>query len=147
MLASITRLSSLLMGVALLLTGHGLQLALIPLRAQINGWTSVEVGYLSAVYFTGFIFGCFSIPHLVARIGHVRTFATLTAAMTTALLLLSMGDNMWVWLALRFVGGATIVGLYLVIESWLNTLISSGEGARFRSTRTTKRPLARRSPD
>lgn len=125
MLASITRLSSLLIGVALLLTGHGLQLALIPLRAQINGWTSIEVGYLSAVYFAGFIVGCFSIPQLVARIGHVRTFATLTAAMTSALLSLSFGDNMIVWLALRFVGGVTIVGLYLVIESWLNSQISN----------------------
>lgn len=125
MLASITRLSSLLIGVALLLTGHGLQLALIPLRAQINGWTSVEVGYLSAVYFSGFIFGCFAVPRLVARIGHVRTFSTLTAAMTTALLLLSMGDNIWVWLGLRFVCGITIVGLYLVIESWLNSLVSN----------------------
>jgi MFS family permease len=125
MFASITRLSSLLIGVALLLTGHGLQLALIPLRAQINGWTSVEVGYLSAVYFTGFIVGCFSIPRLVARIGHVRTFSTLTAAMTAALLSLSFGDNIYVWLALRFIVGVTIVGLYLVIESWLNSLISN----------------------
>ncbi|GAB5498373.1 MAG: MFS transporter [Pseudohongiellaceae bacterium] len=125
MFASITRLSSLLIGVALLLTGHGLQLALIPLRAQINGWTSVEVGYLSAVYFTGFIVGCFSIPRLVARIGHVRTFSTLTAAMTAALLSLSFGDNIYLWLALRFIVGVTIVGLYLVIESWLNSLISN----------------------
>jgi len=125
MLASITRLSSLLIGVALLLTGHGLQLALTPLRAQINGWTSIEVGYLSALYFSGFIVGCYFVPRLVSRIGHVRTFATLTALMTTALLGMSLGDYLLVWLLLRFVAGISIVGLYLVIESWLNSQVGN----------------------
>lgn len=123
MVASIVRLSSLFLGVALLLTGHGLQLALVPLRAEINGWTSVEVGYLSSVYFIGFLVGCFTIPRLVARIGHIRTFAALTAVMTTSLLGMSLGNYMLAWFVFRFTSGVAIVGLYLVIESWLNSQV------------------------
>ena len=125
MINSIVRLSSLLLSVALLLTGHGLQLALVPLRAQINGWTSIEVGYLSSLYFIGFLVGCFTIPRLVSRIGHIRAFATLTAVMTTSLLGLSLGDSIFWWLLLRFSSGAAIVGLYLVIESWLNSQVTN----------------------
>jgi len=125
MIKSIARLSSLLLSVALLLTGHGLQLALVPMRAQINGWTSIEVGYLSSVYFVGFLLGCFSIPRLVARIGHIRTFAVLTSVMTASLLGLSLGDSYLWWMLLRLSSGVAIVGLYLVIESWLNSQVTN----------------------
>lgn len=125
MIKSISRLSSLLLGVALLLTGHGLQLALVPMRAQINGWTSAEVGYLSSMYFVGFIIGCFTIPPLVSRIGHIRAFAALTAVMTTAILTLSLGNSMLIWFVLRLAAGFSIVGLYLVIESWLNSQVGN----------------------
>jgi MFS family permease len=115
----------LLLGVALLLTGHGLQLALVPMRAQINGWNSADVGYLSSMYFVGFIIGCFTIPRLVSRIGHIRAFAALTAVMTTAILALSLGDNMLFWFLMRLAAGFSIVGLYLVIESWLNSQVEN----------------------
>ncbi len=108
-----------------MLTGHGLQLALVPMRAQINGWNSADVGYLSSMYFIGFIIGCFTIPRLVSRIGHIRAFAALTAVMTTAILALSLGDNMLFWFLLRLAAGFSIVGLYLVIESWLNSQVEN----------------------
>ena len=120
MIKSIFRLSSLLFGVAILLTGHGLQLAYLPLRSQLNGWTSIQIGNLTSGYFAGFLLGCFIIPALVTRIGHIRCFATLTAALTAVLLAISLTDNYLLWLLLRVISGIAIVGLYLVIESWLN---------------------------
>ncbi|MDA1372821.1 MAG: MFS transporter [Proteobacteria bacterium] len=125
MIASILRVSTLLIGVALLLTGHGLQLALVPLSAQIQGWSSIQVGYLSSLYFVGFVLGCFTIPRLVSRIGHVRAFATLVALLTAAILGLALGNIFLFWLVLRVVTGVSIAGLYLVIESWLNEQVSS----------------------
>ncbi len=125
MLSSIVNLSSLLLGVALLLTGHGLQLALVPLRAELIGWTSIDIGYLSSVYFAGFITGCFTIPQVVSRVGHIRTFATLTAIMTAAILGFALTSHFAFWLSLRFISGLGIVGLYLVIESWLNTSVNN----------------------
>jgi MFS family permease len=120
LIGSVLKLATLLLGVAFLLTGHGLQLALIPLRAELMGWDSLSVGILGSVYFCGFLFGCFSIPGLVRRIGHIRCFATLTALMTTTVLVLALFNAFSIWLVLRFFTGVAISGLYLVIESWLN---------------------------
>jgi len=120
LIGSVLRLSTLLLGVAFLLTGHGLQLAVIPLRAELAGWNSLYVGVLGSVYFCGFLFGCFTIPGLVSRIGHIRCFSTLTALMTAAVLVLALFNQFGVWLLLRFLCGVAISGLYLVIESWLN---------------------------
>ncbi len=120
MIGSVLKLATLLLGVAFLLTGHGLQLALIPLRAELMGWDSLSVGILGSVYFCGFLFGCFSIPGLVRRIGHIRCFATLTAVMTATVLVLALFNAFPIWLVLRFFAGVAISGLYMVIESWLN---------------------------
>ncbi|MEQ8408141.1 MAG: MFS transporter [Gammaproteobacteria bacterium] len=125
MFKSILSLSSLLIGVALLLTGHGLQLALVPLRAEFIGWTSIDIGYLSSVYFIGFITGCFIVPQVVSRVGHIRTFASMTAIMTATVLGVALTDSFIFWLLLRFISGLGIVGLYLVIESWLNSQVSN----------------------
>jgi MFS family permease len=120
MITSIKRVSTLLFGVAVLLTGHGLQLTLVPLRADSMGWSSIAIGVLGSVYFSGFLIGCFVIPRLVERIGHIRTFAALTALMTSVVLSLALFSDFLFWLILRFLTGIGISGLYLVIESWLN---------------------------
>lgn len=120
MMTSLRRVSTLLVGVAILLTGHGLQLALVPLRAESLGWSSMAIGALGSAYFVGFLIGCFVIPILVGRIGHIRTFASLTALMTAIILSLALFSDFTLWLILRLVTGMAISGLYLVIESWLN---------------------------
>ncbi len=97
----------------------------MPLRIQAIGWTSAEGGILSSVYFVGFLFGCFIVPKLVSRVGHIRCFAVLTSIMSVSILSLGLWENFYFWLALRLVNGFAIVGLYLVIESWLNSEVSN----------------------
>ena len=89
------------------------------------GWTSAQGGILSSVYFVGFLFGCFIVPNLVSRVGHIRCFAVLTSVMTVSILCLGLWENFYFWLALRLVTGFAIVGLYLVIESWLNSEVTN----------------------
>lgn len=120
MISSLFKLSNLLLGVALLLTGHGLQLALVPLRSELIGWSPTQIGFLSSLYFCGFIAGCFTIPGLVSRVGHIRTFACLVITLTAAILTLPIADFYAAWMILRFLTGIAIAGCYLVIESWLN---------------------------
>jgi MFS family permease len=113
-------LYSLFISLAILLVGHGLQLSLMPLRAEALGWTSTQVGWTSAFYFAGFLLGCFTIPSLVRAVGHIRVFTVLTSTMTAALLGLSLTDGLVLWLILRSLTGWSITGIYLVVESWLN---------------------------
>lgn len=112
---------SLLLSTALLLTGHGMQLTLLPLRAAEAGLSEFIIGISASAYFLGFVTGCFGNPRLVARIGHIRAFAVLTALTISAILCLELTSHWTAWLALRFLTGMSISGIYTVIESWLNS--------------------------
>ena len=113
--------TSLLLSTALLLVGHGMQLTLLPLRAAGNGMPETLIGISASCYFLGFILGCLLISRMIARVGHIRGFAVLTALTASVLLCLEMLDHWALWLALRFITGFTMSGLYAVIESWLNS--------------------------
>jgi MFS family permease len=113
-------IASLLVSVTLLLIGHGLQLTLIPLRGEVLGWSAAEIGLTGSTYFLGFVVGCLTIPRIIARVGHVRTFAVLAAVATAVILLIALSHALLAWLLLRFITGWALSGLYMVIESWLN---------------------------
>ena len=106
--------------VAVLLLGHGLQLTLLPLRADGLGWTVGQIGMTGSFYFLGFLVGCALIPRFVAAVGHIRTFSTTTTLCGAALLLILLSDSTAIWCGLRFLTGIGISGCYLIIESWLN---------------------------
>lgn len=120
MLASVRTVASLLLGTVLLLLGVGLLNTLIPLRAEALGFSLVQVGTLTSVYYAGYFAGTFLLPPLVHRIGHIRAFAFCTALVALLVLLQTLGENYWFWLLLRTLQGLALVGLYAIIESWLN---------------------------
>lgn len=121
MLRTARQLASLLTGVALLLLGTGLLSTLIPVLGGTMGFSSTLLGAMTSAYFTGFLGGTYVIPELVRRIGHIRAFAFCATGCACLVLLLSLSMNPWVWLLLRFGIGIALVGLYTVIESWLNS--------------------------
>ena len=86
MISLAARLSSLLISIGILVVGHGLQLALLPIRADALGWSDLQIGLTGSSYFAGLLLGCLTIPHLVRRVGHIRVFTVLTAITTAALL-------------------------------------------------------------
>lgn len=116
---ALSRISSLLLAVGILLTGHGLQLTLLPLRALDQGWTPAAIGLTGSAYFVGFVTGCIVVPRVVSDVGHIRSFMVMAAAATVALLGAGLLTNIWAWLAFRAVTGFALAGLYMVIESWL----------------------------
>ncbi|MEZ5554943.1 MFS transporter [Haliea sp.] len=118
-------LTSLLLSTALLLVGQGMQLTLLPLRASRIGLSDLLIGVSASAYFLGFVAGCLLIPRIIAKVGHIRSFAVLTAIMMSAILALETLDGWLPWLLLRFLTGAMICGLYTVIESWLNDQTSA----------------------
>jgi MFS family permease len=120
MVRLLTPVAPLLLGVAILLIGQGLQGTLLPVRANLEGFTTLGIGLMGAAYFLGFTLGCLRGSTLVRRVGHVRVFAAMTAAASAAPLLHGLWVDPWVWSVLRFVAGFCFAVLYVVIESWLN---------------------------
>jgi MFS family permease len=120
MIRAIASVAALLTGVAILLTGQGLQGVLLPVRATLEGFSSVAVGVFGATYFLGFAIGCLRGPRLVQRVGHVRVFAAMTALASATPLLHGLWINLGAWIVLRFLSGFCFAALYVVIESWLN---------------------------
>jgi MFS family permease len=120
MIQAITSVAALLLGVAILLTGQGLQGVLLPVRATLEDFSTVSVGFIGATYFLGFTFGCWKGPVLIRRAGHIRVFAAMTALASASPLLHGLWVNLWSWGVLRVVTGFCFAVLYVVIESWLN---------------------------
>ncbi|SEK57405.1 Predicted arabinose efflux permease, MFS family [Pseudoxanthomonas sp. GM95] len=114
------RLTTLLLGVALLLTGSGLLGTLLAVRGAQAGFDDRTLGLVMSGYFAGFFFGTFLGPPMIGRIGHIRAFAFFAALAAIAILLHPVWVNPWVWGLLRLITGAALVGLYTTIESWLN---------------------------
>lgn len=120
MIHSVWAIGSLLLSVGLLLFGHGIHLTLLPLVAEARGWSAGTNAMTTSAYFLGFGAGCLIVPRWLLRIGHIRVFGVLVAVATASLLALILAPSTWQWLALRFVYGIAISGIYLTVESWLN---------------------------
>lgn len=115
----LSRVTTLLLAVAILLIGHGLQLTLLPVHAETLGWTASAIALTGSAYFLGFIAGCLVVPTIVARVGHIRAFMVMGAFATIALLAASAVFQLGAWMAFRFCTGFALSGLYMVVESWL----------------------------
>ncbi len=127
MFRSLRSVVSLLVATALLLAAAGLFGTLIPLRGMQAAFSNAVLGALTSAYYTGFLAGTFAMPPLVRRVGHIRAFAFCTACVACVVLLLALWTGPIVWLALRFVSGLLFVGLYAIIESWLNAQAPHGQ--------------------
>ena len=125
MFKAIAPIASLLLGVAILLTGQGLQGVLVPVRATLEDFSTLAVGFIGAFYFLGFTYGCWRGAEMIKRAGHVRVFAAMTAVASVAPLLHGLWVNLWTWGALRLTTGFCFAVLYVVIESWLNERASN----------------------
>ena len=125
MIRLLSPVGPLLLGVAVLLTGQGLQGTLLPVRASLEGFTTFSIGLMGGAYFLGFTLGCLRGPSLVWKVGHIRVFAAMTAVASAAPLLHGLWMDSWVWLLLRLVTGYCFAVLYVVIESWLNAQSSN----------------------
>lgn len=122
MISTLSRIATLFIAVGILLTGHGLQLTLLPVFAVEGGWSSTLIGVTGSFYFLGFVAGCLLVPQVVSRVGHIRSFMVLAAVATIVLIAAALLFNFWAWLVLRFATGLAISGLYMIVESWLTEI-------------------------
>ena len=120
MLTSLRTATPLLLSTVFLLMGVGLLHTHIALQGRTLGFSVAMIGVLTSAYYAGFLVGTYTVPRLTHRIGHIRTFAFCTALVTLVVLVQALDPAYGVWLVLRVLQGLLLVGLYAIIESWLN---------------------------
>ena len=112
--------TALLIAAAILLMGNGLLNVLIPVRADVEQFSRLEIGLLGSTYYAGLVAGCLLGPLVIARVGHIRSFVAFTAIATITPLLHAILTEPISWSALRALNGLCFAGLFMGIESWLS---------------------------
>ncbi|MEJ2382078.1 MAG: MFS transporter [Gammaproteobacteria bacterium] len=125
MLRTVTSISSLLLGTGILLVGVGLLGTLLGVRAGVEGFSGTVTGLVMSAYFVGYVVGTAFCPALIRRVGHIRAYAAMAAVASSAALAHALVVDPLAWGALRGVTGACLVGLYMVVETWLNAAAPS----------------------
>lgn len=119
-MAAIFGVATLLIGIAVILAGNGLIGTLLGIRGEMASFSSATMGLIMGGYFIGFVAGTFVIPQRVRQVGHIRMFAALASMASIITLLHGLFVVPALWFVLRILAGFCVVGLYIVIESWLN---------------------------
>ena len=120
MIPQLRSIAAILFATLIFLIGNGLLGTLIPVRAHLEGFSTLAIGFIGSAYFAGFVIGCFTGPRWLARVGHVRTFAVCAGIATAATLALSIVVSVPAWIAMRALFGFAAANIYMVLESWLN---------------------------
>jgi MFS family permease len=107
-------------GLGLVLTGIGLLGTLLGIRATLAGFNNLQIGLIMGGYYAGYVLGTLFAPRMVRNVGHIRSFAAFAALGAASTLAFGLWVAPLAWLPLRVLGGACVVGLYMVVESWLN---------------------------
>ena len=111
---------TLFVGFAMLMVGNGLNLAVIGVRIVDEGFGVRTGGVVMAGYFAGFLLGPAAVVKMLSAVGHIRVFASLASLASCAVLVHYVWVDPVAWMAMRFVFGFCMAGLYVVVESWLN---------------------------
>jgi MFS family permease len=120
MLKAIISTWTLFFGLLLISAGNGLQVVLLGTRAPEAGFSNIATGIVMSGYFAGIFAGSIIVPHILARVGHVRVFGAMSAIASAAVLLHVVFLDPFVWTGMRFASGFSFAGMYIVCESWLN---------------------------
>jgi len=118
-------LSTLILFVALftatlvLMLGDGLVGSLVSLRMSVEGIATSLIGLVTSGFYVGLVLGSFVCPKVVYRSGHIRAFAAFAAITTVTTLFFPLFIAPSVWFLLRVSTGISMMGLYMVVESWL----------------------------
>ena len=111
---------ALFAGYFILMIAHGFQGNLLGVRSVIEEFNFIATGAMMSGYFVGYFTGANIVPKLVGKVGHIRVFAAFASMASLSILIHAVFVYPLVWTAGRFITGFSIVGIFIVMESWLN---------------------------
>jgi MFS family permease len=120
-MASILKPFIALYGATLLVAmSLGLLATFLSLRLTVEGISTQITGLILTSYFVGAVVGTFYCSSLIRSIGHIRSFSVFAALATAMVMLHGCYMSGIAWAVFRFFCGIAAIGLFMVIESWLN---------------------------
>ncbi|MGY8956895.1 MAG: MFS transporter [Alphaproteobacteria bacterium] len=127
MLSALPSTAALLLGIAFLMLGNGLQGTHLGVRGAIESFSAVHIGLFMSAYYAGFAVACLFGTAVIERVGHIRAFAAFASLASAAAIIHAVHVDPYSWIVLRALTGACFAGLYMVIESWLNDKVSNAQ--------------------
>src|SRR6266478_8574508 len=119
--ATVATLLGLLLGFGLMQMGNTLQGTLLSIRGGIESFSPAQIGAVGAGFWVGIVIGSLRCGKLIQRVGHIRAFLALGAIASTAPLLHLLVMDPTAWVVARTLTGFCFAGLFIVVESWLNS--------------------------
>ena len=124
---------ALFAGLGLVMIGNGLNGSVLGVRAEAEGFSVGVSGLIMAAYFLGFLSGSKYAEHALRTVGHIRVFAALASGASSVVLVQAISVEPITWAVTRFLFGACMAGIYVVVESWLNDMASNKTRGRILS--------------
>lgn len=126
---SVAALGAIVSGALLLQLAGTFVNTVVPLRMAVAGQPPLLIGLVASAYSVGFLVGCFAMPSLVRRIGHIRAFAVFAALQAAATLSFPLLPEPS-WIGPRLLMGLAAAGHGICIESWISGQASGSRRGR-----------------
>ncbi len=111
---------ALFTGFGIIVISHGFQGNLLGIRSVIEDFNFIATGTMMSSYFIGFFIGATMVPKLVAKVGHIRVFAAFASMASLSSLIHIVFVDPYIWIMARFLTGFSMIGIFIIVESWLN---------------------------
>jgi MFS family permease len=110
----------LLFSAMLMVAANGLLGTLLAVRMNLEQFDIGNIGIILAGYAVGFVLGARFGPLMIARVGHIRSFAAFAAIGAATALVHPLFVSEILWGLLRISTGFSLACMLAIIESWLN---------------------------
>ncbi len=111
---------ALFTGFGMIIISHGFQGNLLGIRAVLEDFNYIATGTMMSGYFIGYFIGANMVPNLVSKVGHIRVFAAFASIASLSALVHTVFVDPIVWTLSRFLTGFSMIGIFIIVESWLN---------------------------
>ena len=111
---------ALFTGFGMIIISHGFQGNLLGIRAVLEEFNYIATGTMMSGYFIGYFIGANMVPNLVSKVGHIRVFAAFASIASLSALVHAVFVDPFVWTVSRFLTGFSMIGIFIIVESWLN---------------------------
>jgi MFS family permease len=123
-------IASPLAGGAIHAMGSGLFHTLIPLRLVADGYGPGVVGLVVGAEGAGFLIGCIGSTRLIRSVGEVRAYAALSAISAVLIMAWGFSPHLAILMAVQAAIGFANAGQAVVVESWMNAMVSNANRGR-----------------